>query len=112
MQGCAGIGGPPVVAIALSRPGSAHTQRANVIGVMTAVALSAIPPLAWYGLYTVEVLIVGGLLIPVSYVGTLIGARYFQYGGHRLYRRAALATLLAVGSATLVAAVRDVLAGG
>ena len=111
VQGSAGIGGPPVVAIALSRPGSAQTQRANVIGVMTAVAMSAIPPLAWYGLYTLEVVMIGVVLIPASYVGTVLGARYFEYGGHKLYRRAALATLLIVGAATLVAAIRDSVGG-
>ena len=62
VQGSAGIGGPPVVAIALT-PRKCANQRATAV-VMTAVAMSAIPPLAWYGL-PLEVMI-GVVLIPVA----------------------------------------------
>src|SRR5215813_3373346 len=44
IQGAAGVGGPPVVAVALSRPGEASQQRANVLALMTAVSLSSILP--------------------------------------------------------------------
>ena len=37
VQGASGVGGPPAVAIALSREGTAQTQRANVIGATTAL---------------------------------------------------------------------------
>jgi uncharacterized protein len=107
VQGVAGIGGPPVVAVALSRPGPTELQRANVLGVMTAIALSAIAPLAWYGLFTVEVLIVGAILMPLNYAATRVGSRYFSGGGHRYYRGAALAVLAIIGFVTMAAAVRD-----
>lgn len=107
VQGSAGIGGPPVVAVALSRPGTAAAQRANVLGVMTAVALAGFIPLALLGLYTTEVITVGVALIPVNYAAAHLGARYFHLGGRRHYRRAALLVLALVGGVTLLGAARD-----
>ncbi len=107
VQGSAGIGGPPVVAIALSRPGNAQAQRGNVLAVMTAISVSSWLPLAYYGLYSRQSVIAGLVLLPVYVGATALGSRYFALGGHQHYRRAALATLAAVGIATLVAAIAD-----
>ena len=109
VQGSAGIGGPPVVAIALSRPGGAAAQRGNVLAVMTAIALSSLPPLIYYGLYTREAVIIGIVLLPIYVIATLLGSRTFALGGHLHFRRAALATLAVVALATLAAAVNDYL---
>ncbi len=109
VQGSAGIGGPPVAAIALSRPGNAQSQRGNVLAVMTAIAVSSWLPLAYYGLFTRPSVLIGLLLLPVYVAATALGSRYFALGGHLHYRRAALATLAAVGVATLVAAINDAL---
>src|SRR5262249_32809545 len=109
VQGVAGVGGPPVVTVALSRPGEPSQQRANVLALMTAVSLSSILPLLYYALFTRQTVIIGLLLIPVYSAAIAIGARYFVLGGQRHYRRAALATLAAVGIATLIAAVRNYL---
>lgn len=106
VQGSAGIGGPPVVAIALSRPGAATQQRGNVLALMTAVALSSVLPLAYYGLFTRQALLLGGLMFPIYFASTVIGSRYFSRGGQAHYRRAALGTLAAVGLGTLVASLR------
>jgi hypothetical protein len=111
VQGVAGIGGPPVVAVALSRPGEAAQQRANVLALMTAVSLSSILPLFYYGLLTRQTVVIGLLLIPIYSAATALGARYFALGGQRHYRRAALATLAAVGVATLIASLRAYLKG-
>lgn len=109
VQGAAGMGGPPVVAIALSRPGEAAALRGNVLAVMTAIAVSSWLPLAYYGLFTQPALIAGAGLLPVYVGATMLGTRYFALGGHQHYRRAALATLAVVGIATLVAAIKDFL---
>ena len=106
VQGVAGVGGPPVVAVALSRPGEASQQRANVLALMTAVALSSILPLLYYGLFTRQTVVIGLVLIPIYSAATALGARYFALGGQRHYRRAALATLAAIGIATLIASLR------
>jgi uncharacterized membrane protein YfcA len=111
VQGVAGIGGPPVIAVALSRPGEASQQRANVLALMTAVALSSILPLLYHGLFTRQTVVLGLVLIPLYSAATALGARYFAFGGHRHYRRAALATLAAIGIATLIASLRAYLKG-
>ncbi len=111
IQGSAGIGGPPVVAIALSRPGGAVSQRGTVLGVMTSIGVASLLPLAWYGLFTRASVVLGALLLPVYMVSVAFGSRYFALGGHAHYRRAALATLLAVGLTTMVVAVRGYVAG-
>jgi uncharacterized protein len=109
VQGVAGIGGPPVVAIALSREGSPRQQRANVIGVMTAIGLSALLPIWWFGLFTTDVLIIGGVLVPVYSGATWLGSRQFLHGGERYFRVVALVLLGCVGTVTLVIAARDYL---
>jgi uncharacterized membrane protein YfcA len=111
VQGVAGVGGPPVVAIALSRPGEPSQQRANVLALMTAVSLSSILPLAYYGLFTWHSVVIGLLLIPVYSIATALGARYFAFGGQRHYRRAAIGTLAAVAIATFLGALRNYLQG-
>jgi len=111
VQGVAGVGGPPVVAVALSRPGEASQQRANVLALMTAVSLSSVLPLLYYGLFTRQTVIIGLVLIPVYSAATALGARYFALGGQRHYRRAALATLTAIAIATLIASLRNYLEG-
>jgi uncharacterized protein len=111
VQGVAGVGGPPVVAVALSRPGEASQQRANVLAMMTAISLSSVLPLLYYGLFTRQTVIIGLVLIPVYSAATALGARYFALAGQRHYRRAALATLAAIGIATLIASLRNYLEG-
>ena len=111
LQGVAGVGGPPVVAVALSRPGEASQQRANVLAVMTAVALSSIIPLLYFGLFTRQTVVISLVLIPIYSAAIALGARYFALGGQRHYRRAALATLAAIAIATLIASLRSYLKG-
>ena len=106
VQGLAGVGGPPVVAVALSRPGEAAQQRGNVLALMTAVSLSSVLPLLYYGLFTRQTVAIGLILIPFYSLATALGARFFALAGHRHYRRAALATLAAIGIATLTASLR------
>lgn len=110
VQGAAGMGGPPVVAIALSRPGSAEEQRGNVLALMTTVSVASLVPQWYFGLFTPRAITLGLILLPVYGVSIMIGARYFTRGGASHYRRAALVTLAIVGAGTLVASLRDLLA--
>lgn len=110
IQGVAGIGGPPVVAVALSRAGSPTQQRGNVLALMTAVSISALIPLWYFGLFTQRAIVTGLLLLPIYGGSILLGSRYFARGGAQYYRRAALMTLGLVGVTTLIAALRDYLA--
>lgn len=110
IQGTAGIGGPPVVAVILSRPGTPVQQRGNVLALMTAVSLSSLLPLLYFGLFTRQALVTGLLLLPVYGGSILLGSRYFTYGGARHFRHAAMATLALIGIVTLLASIRDYLA--
>ena len=111
VQGTAGVGGPPVVATALSRPGTPERQRANVIGAMTAMPLCSIPPLVWYGLITREVMVIALTIIPLQVAATWLGARFFTDRGRDYFRNAALVSLAVIGVLTLGFAIRDALAG-
>lgn len=107
LQGAAGVGGPPAVVIALSRPGTPQFQRANVIGAVTALSLSSIPPLWYLGLFTREVVVMSLAMMPLYLGGTWLGARFFSSRGHRHYRNAALLALAVVGVVTFAVAIRD-----
>ncbi|MFT5392637.1 MAG: putative membrane protein YfcA [Gammaproteobacteria bacterium] len=106
-QGVAGVGGPPVVALALARGGTAQRQRANVLAGVTAVSAATMLPLWWHGLFTVDVIIAGIILVPVYSAGTWFGSRYFGREGQRYYRLGALLTLMVIGVITLGFAIRD-----
>ncbi len=107
VQGAAGIGGPPVVAVALSRAGTPERQRGNVLAVMTAIALSSMPPLYYHELFTRGAIAIGLLLLPVYSLSTWLGSRYFNTGGQGYFRSTALVVLAAIGTATLIAASLD-----
>lgn len=111
VQGAAGVGGPPAVAAALSRAGTAQQQRANVIGAVTALNICALVPLWRYGLFTREVIVISLAIIPLYAGATWVGARFFSRRGHRYFRNAALLTLAVIGLLTLALAVRDYLNG-
>ena len=107
VQGAAGIGGPPVVAVALSRSGPPERQRGNVLGVMTAIVLSSLPPLFLYGLFTRQAIAIGLMLLPLYSISTWFGSRYFSGAGRGHFRRAALIMLAIIGITTLAIAVWD-----
>ncbi len=107
VQGAAGVGGPPAVAIALSRPGTPERQRANVIGTVTALSLCGLPALWHHGLLTRDVVLLSIALMPFYFAGSWLGARFFSDRGREHFRPAALIVLAAVGAITLGLAVRD-----
>jgi uncharacterized membrane protein YfcA len=111
IQGTAGIGGPPLVAVALARGGSVETQRGNVLALVTTISLATLVPLAYFGAFTRHVIVVALLMLPVYFVATSFGSRYFARGGQRHFRSAALMTLLAIGLFTLINSVRTYLTG-
>lgn len=107
VQGGSGVGGPPAVAIALSRGGTAQTQRANVIGATTALALCGLAPLWYSGVFTREIVVISAVSAPFYMVGTGLGARAFSVHGSRHFRNAALLSLAVVGVLTLALAAHD-----
>ena len=111
VQGAAGVGGPPAVVVALSRPGTAHEQRGNVIGSVSALGLSSLLPLWYHGLFTREVVTMTLVFMPLYMGATWVGARYFSGKGHKHFRNAALLTTAVIGVVTLGIAVHDFWSG-
>jgi len=107
IQGAAGIGGPPVVTMALVSADDPVRQRANVIAAVTALSLATALPLWRLGLFTQEVIALSLLFVPAHSVAAWLGARWFERSGHRHYRQAALAILFAVGLITLAMALHN-----
>ena len=105
LQGGAGVGGPPAVAVALARPGTPDRQRANVIGAVSALSVFALGSYWYHGLYTRDVLLLGLALLPVYSGTTWAGQRLFSGNAKAHYRNAALLALAVIGVVTLALAI-------
>jgi uncharacterized membrane protein YfcA len=101
IQGSAGIGGPPAVVVALSRPGTTEQQRANVIGAVTALGVCGIVPLWYHGLFTLEVIIISVFLFPIYVGSTWVGTQLFLKLGRDYFRNGALGILSFISIVTL-----------
>jgi len=102
IQGVAGIGGPPIVTLLLSRGDGSDTTRGNIVVVMSSLIIVVLPVLWFYGLITSRSLILGGIAAPVYLLATYLGSRYFQTGGKSIYRVIALLILALTAISTLV----------
>jgi len=109
VQGSAGVGGPPAVAVALSRAGTTDQQRSNVIGAVAALSVCAIPALWINDLFTTEAFLISIMLFPLYFGGTWVGARFFSGRGHQHFRTGALLVLAVIGIVTLGLAMKDYL---
>lgn len=107
VQGSAGIGGPLAVALALARGGNLTRQRANVIGAILSLTACGIPAMCYYNLYTLEVIIVSTVIVPLYVLATWLGARIFSQHGQYIFRITALWVLAIMGIVTLVIAIQD-----
>jgi uncharacterized membrane protein YfcA len=101
IQGSAGIGGPPAVVIALSKPGTTEKQRANVIGAVTALGVCGILPLWYHGLFTLEVVIISIFLFPIYVGATWVGTQLFSKLGNDYFRNGALGILSFISIVTI-----------
>ncbi len=107
VQGAAGVSGPMAVVVALSHPGTAHQQRANVIGTVTALNLCNLVPFWYHGLYTLNVIVISLLIVPLYSLAIWLGARFFSERGHQHFRNAALLSLAGIGVTTMALAIKD-----
>jgi len=102
IQGATGIGGPPVVALLLSRGEDPATTRGNIVVMMSSMVIIALPFLWIYGLISARSLILGSFAAPIYLLATYLGFRYFQTGGSGIYRTMALLILALTAISTLV----------
>ena len=107
VQGAAGIGGPPVVAVALSRSGTPEQQRGNVLAVIAALVFASVPSLFYFDLLTPEAVAYGLILLLPNLLATWIGSRYFSGAGRGQFRNVALIVLAIIALTTLVVAIWD-----
>lgn len=105
IQGAAGVGGPPIVAVLLSRQDDVSTTRGNVLAMMASIIMVTLASLFLYGLVTTEVIVAGVLAAPVYLVSTWIGSRHFKRSGGRLYRAASLAVLAVTAAFVLLVSI-------
>ena len=104
VQGSVGVGGPPLVALALSKADPPDTTRGNIVALLAAIVIIAWPTLWAYGLFTRDIIAATLAGIPL-YVGAIwLGSRVFHGGGRGIHRTASLWLLVAIALATLVKA--------
>ncbi len=102
-QGGTGMGGPPVVAVLMSRPDATSVLRGNVLATMAGLVIVAIPMQWAFGILTSKAVALGLVAGPIYVFSTYMGSRYYQLGGNRIYRAAALCMLAAVATTSLIA---------
>jgi uncharacterized membrane protein YfcA len=105
IHGVAGMGGPPIVTILMSRQDSVSITRANIIVAMCTLTLIAFPNQWANGLITTKVLALGCVAGPIYLLATYTGSRFFAKGGERFFRIAALVMLGAIAVLTLVTSI-------
>lgn len=101
IQGAAGVGGPPIVAVLLSRPDPPDIIRGNILAAMAAIHVIAIGVYGAYGFFTKDIIILGILFSPPFILAISLGARHYDKGGSSYYRRAALTVLACVALVSL-----------
>ncbi|MEZ5817452.1 MAG: sulfite exporter TauE/SafE family protein [Hyphomicrobiaceae bacterium] len=106
LQGAAGIGGPPSVAVLMAQGGEPRRLRADVLAVTGAIALCGAASHFSFGLFTHKALVLALTLLPIFVGCTWLGTRFFQYGGSHYFRAAALAILMVIGFAAVGGALK------
>ena len=104
IQGATGMGGPPAVALALSRRTDTEKQRANVIGAVTTLNLCSLIPLWYYDFFSTSVVVMSIMCIPLYILATWLGTRFFARFGHDYFRNGALLVLACIGLTALIKA--------
>ena len=107
IQGMAGMGGPPIVTILMSRQDSVTVSRANIIVAMSTMMLIALPSQWANGLITIKVLILGCAAGPIYLLASYAGTRFFIAGGERFFRLVALIMLSAIAIIMLITSIRS-----
>jgi uncharacterized membrane protein YfcA len=97
LNGATGVGGPPVILYFLAGPNPAGVNRANLIVYYAVLNAGTAVMLAWRGAFTRDLLWHTLILWPVQIAGLWLGAWGFRRANDAIYRRLALALMLAVG---------------
>ena len=102
IQGAAGVGGPPVVTLLMSKGDDARRTRGNIIIAMGSLLVVAMPAQYFYGLFHSEVVVLALFLAPVYVLSTFLGSVLFRKSGGRHYRKGAIVLLAVTAISTLI----------
>lgn len=102
LNGLTGAGGPPTILYLLSGDDPQARTRANFIVFFTIMQAVAIPQLLYASVLTARLAVAAALLLPVYMAATHVGVKLFPLASATLYRRIAIAILIALGVASLV----------
>lgn len=111
LQGAAGIGGPPSVAVLMAQGGDTNRLRGDVLAVTATVALCGSVSHFFFGVLTLNALTIAVCLLPLFVGFTWLGSRYFYHGGARHFRVAALVLLLIIGFIAVAGSLRPLISG-
>jgi uncharacterized protein len=98
-----GIGGPPVILYFLSGQFSAREVRANITGYWSLRLIAISAAYYWFGLLTIELIVLALILTPPYAVAIWAGSRLFRHASETLFRRVAFAVVGTIGVIALVA---------
>ncbi|MAC60446.1 MAG: hypothetical protein CMN37_00935 [SAR116 cluster bacterium] len=102
VNGAAGVGGPPFVTVLMARNDDAEITRSNIIITMGCMSLLTTLTQFFYGMMTVNLLIISIFAFPI-YIGfTWLGAKYFNSSGNSYFRKAALVMLILIAIITII----------
>jgi len=110
LQGCTGMGGPPMVLLLVNQDASKTRTRADLTVIFALVSVAAVVSQFTHGLITREVLRYTVWMTPVTIGGTLLGAKWADRCDPVVFRRIVLILILATGAATVVTAIQRPLA--
>ena len=102
VNGAAGVGGPPFVTVLMARNDDAEITRSNIIITMGCMSLLTTLTQVFYGMMTLNLVIVSIFAFPI-YIGfTWLGATYFNKSGNEYFRKAALLMLISIAIITII----------
>ena len=103
IQGAAGMGGPPIVAVLLSRDNNPDISRGNVMLLMAGIVVFSIASQSFYGLMTSKLITLGLLASPIYMLTTYFGSRFYSSSGKNFFKKLALIFLAIIAITTLIA---------
>jgi uncharacterized membrane protein YfcA len=102
LAGAGSVGGPPIILFLLAGPDRAATNRATFIYYFLFTQLAGLAVFWVASILTLRTLMLSLVMAPTMVLGTWLGERLFGQASEELFRRLALAFLLAVGLATAI----------
>ena len=102
IQGIAGIGGAPIVAVLMARNDSEDVSRGNILLLMAGIVVFSITSQAFYGLMSFNLITLGFMASPIYIGATYFGSKFYNYKGKNLFKKIALFFLSIIALTTFL----------